>query len=165
MQKLHQRIREIHFGCHRLVKMALEKYLPVVGNVGVFCQTDEEYEGFLKLSQQLTKLSDNPKQKYFELEEPMVILAERDVPEAEYTHLYIRKPDPTPFGQYLGDIDFVMERDEYIDFKRSVKAGKVKGAEIYDRPGWDAVMITNPNINSAAFVMTKPSTEKVRVMF
>jgi hypothetical protein len=125
----------------------------------------EEYKEFEEVRKRITRASDNPKQKYFELKDPIVIEASPDTPEDRYTHLYIRKPDSTPFGKYLGDIDFVMEPEEYKDLKDFVRGGKVEGAKLYDRPGWDTVQITDPNIDSVAFVSTNEFAEKVRVRF
>ncbi len=137
--------------------------MPVAGNIGVFCQSEEEYEKFEEVRKGLIKPSDNSKRKYFKLKEPVVIEAASDTPKAIYRYLYVRKPETTPFGSYLGDIDFVMEPGEYKIFRDSVAAGKVRGAKLFDRPGWDTVQITDPEISSVAFVSTKEFAEKVRV--
>lgn len=158
-------INEISFDCHKLCRLVLGKYLPVAGNMGVFCHSDEEYEVLTKIREELTEPSNNPDQKYFRLYESIVVPASKDIPEAVYTHLYIRKPDPSPYGKYLGDVDFVLEPNEYLALKGSVSQGKINGAEIYDRPGWDTFQITDPSMNSIAFVSTKEFSEKVRVKF
>ena len=152
-------INQIHTDCHKLCFQALGEHLPVAGNIGVFCHSKNEYELFTKIRGELTYPSDNPNQKYFLLKEPIVIGS------ATYTHLYIRKPDPTPYGKYLGDVDFIMEEQEYSEFKNSVQNGLIKGAEIYDRPSWETVQITDQNINSVAYISTKEFSEKVRVKF
>ncbi len=41
--KLEEAIQHIHFACFQLCKQALGRYLPVAGNVGVFCHYDDEY--------------------------------------------------------------------------------------------------------------------------
>ncbi len=158
-----EEINKIHFDCHELCKMALGKYLPVAGNIGIFTHTQEEYDRLSEQKDEITFASDNPAQKYFLLKKPIVIPAEGDYPQAVYTHLYIRKPDPSSYGQYLGDIDFIIDHHEYKNLKQSVT--DIKGAEIYDRPGWDTIQLTNPKINSVAYVSTIEFAEKVRVKF
>lgn len=165
MEKLLERIKEIHFGCHKLCMSALGKYLPVSGNIGVFCQSGQEYEEFTKLREQITFFSDNQNQKYFKLIKPIVIAEENGIPQTTYTHLYIRQFDPTPYGKYLGDVDFILPEDEYKTLKEEVSKNNVKNAMMYNRPGWDTVQITDPNINAAAYVSTQEFAEKVRVKF
>jgi hypothetical protein len=145
---------------------ALGKCDPVAGNIGIFCQTEEEYIKFLALKDPLTKPSTNPNQKYFELLKPIKIDAKDILPEAIYTHLYIRKPDYTPYGKYLGDVDFVMDEESYKQFKLDVLAGKyAEGIEIYNRPNWDTVQITYSGVSSVAYISTKEFSEKVRIKF
>jgi len=165
MKEFIERIKNIHTDCHMLINQSVGRFLPVAGNLGVFCQSEEEYDHFLVLSEEITFPSSNPNQKYFELKEPIGIQAKDDIPGAAYTHLYIRKPDPSPYGRYFGDIDFVMVSDEYKGFKELVNKDEIIGTEMYDRPGWDTIQITNPDINSVAYVSTKDFAEKVRVKF
>jgi hypothetical protein len=83
-----------------------------------------------------------------------------------YTHLYIRKPDPTPYGQYNGDVDFVLSGDEYVELKKLLLDGEeIKVAQIYDRVGWDTIQLIWPGINSVGYISTKEFAEKVRVRF
>ena len=49
--------------------------------------------------------------------------------------------------------------------QNSVLSELIKGAEMYDRPGWDTIQISDPNINAVAYVSTKEFAEKVRVRF
>ena len=165
MEELLQKIVKIHLDCHMLCNLALHRYLPVAGNVGIFCQSEDEYVKFSRLQKEIIEFSDNPNQKYFLLTEPINLPASETTPQTAYTHLYIRKPDPSPYGRYLGDIDFVVEPKDYKDLKESVTSGEVKGAEMYDRHGWDTVQITDTNINSVAYISTKKFSEKVRVKF
>ena len=164
-EDLFDRVEQIHFLCHGLCKKALGNYLPVSGNAGVFCQSDEEYEQFTKIREELTESSDNPNQKYFKLIKPIVVQSERGVPEATYTHLYIREYDTSPYGNNLGDVDFILAEEGYKRLKSQVEKGEIKGAEMYDRPGWDIVQIVDPNVNAVAYVSTQEFAEKVRVKF
>ncbi len=156
-------IEQIHKDCFRICYLALGKYLEIAGNVGIFCQSEQEYGEFVSSKNELTEPSDNPNQKYFKLRKNIIIPRANDIPETIYTHLYIRKPDPTPYGLYRGDIDFVLDLIKYLEFKKTIK--QVVGAQIYDRPGWDTIQITNPQIKSVAYVSTKEFAEKVRVKF
>ena len=142
------------------------KYLPIAGNVGVFCHFDKEFELLTKIREELTQPSDNPNQKYYLLREPIIIPAEGDIPKATYTYLYIRKSNSSPAGRYVGDIDFVLGDNEYTSLKASLTSGKViNGAHIYDRPGWDMIELADPNISSVAYIGTGAMTKKLRVRF
>lgn len=163
MKNFTQRVNAIHIDCHQLIKQSLGHYLPIAGNIGIFCQSDNEYKTFSDLKNEITIPSDIPNQKYFQLKEPIVIQGENNLPKAEYTHLYIRKPDPSTFGQYLGDIDFVMKPTDYKKLKQKVVKGKIKNSSLFDRPKWDMIQVTDPNIFSVAFITTKEFAEKIRV--
>lgn len=164
-QELFELIKQIHIDCNILCKQILGKYLSVSGNIGVFCQSKEEYELLTKIREELCEHSDNPNQKYFLLKEPIVISSQDDIPETAYMYLYIRKPDLTPYGKYKGDVDFVMDPVEYNKLKERVENGMVPGAEIYDRPGWDTIQLTDPEIDSVGYVSTREFAQKVRAKF
>lgn len=160
--ELFEAIKHIHFDCYKLCKQSFGKYLPNAGNVGVFCHYDDEFENLVELRQQITKPSDNPEQKYFELLKPITIKAKEDVPETTYTHLYIRRPDP--YRHHVGDIDFYMEPKEYKELKASLQEGKeVKGARIFPRNDLDMIELYDPDIDVLAYVSTSTMTEKVRI--
>ncbi|MEK9151638.1 MAG: hypothetical protein AAB547_03320 [Patescibacteria group bacterium] len=155
-------IRHIHFACFDLCKQSFGKYLPVAGNMGVFCHYDDEYKFLIELRKKLTEESDNVNQKYFRLHNPLVIPTRGDVPEATYTFLYIRKPDPYRF--HVGDVDFVLEEGQYQEFKKSLRDGKViKGARIFERPELDMVEFYNPDVDALGYVSPREVTEKVKV--
>src|SRR3989344_4824468 len=100
-QELFEVIRQIHFGGYKLCKQSFGRYFPNAGNLGVFCHDDDEYEMLIKIRQEMTEPSDNPNQKYFKLYQPIIMSIKGDVPKTKYSYLYIRKPDPTPYGQHL----------------------------------------------------------------
>lgn len=164
-KQLFDRIKRIHLSCFKLCKQILGAYLDASGNIGVFCQSEREYEIFMRIRKELTEMSNHPDQKYFRLYQPIIYATEGEIPEATYTHLYIRKPDPTPYGKYLGDVDFILDSAEYQKLKESVTKGLIKGAEVYDRPKWDTVQMTSLDVDSVAYVSTKEFAEKVRVKF
>lgn len=162
--ELQNLIQKIHIGCFRLCYEAFGKYLSVAGNIGIFCQSEQEFETYTKLREEITYPSTNPDQKYFELKTPIDIVEREGVPGATYTHLYIRKPSSnSPDG---GDIDFVLSDEEYFKLKQKILEGeKIKGASIYDRQGWDNIEIRNSEIDALAYVSTQKMAEKVRVKF
>lgn len=155
-------IRHTHFACFALCKQSFAKYLPVAGNVGIFCHYDEEYKSLTELRKQLTEESDNLNQKYFRLHTPIIIPTQGDVPETTYTHLYIRKPDP--YRAQTGDVDFVLEEDAYQVLKRELQEGKViKGARVFERPDLDMVELCDSDIDALGYVSPRAMTERVRV--
>src|SRR3989338_6131675 len=114
-------IKHIHFECHKLCKQTFGKYLQNAGNVGVFCHYDDELIVLKKIQEKIIKSSDNPNQKYFQLNTPIVIPAQGDIPKTTYTNLYIRKPDP--YRSHVGDIDFYLEPQKYKSFKKLIMTG------------------------------------------
>ncbi len=160
--ELLEAITHVHFACFELCKQAFSTYLPVAGNMGVFCHYDEEYKSLIELRKQLTEDSDNLNQKYFRLYKPIVIPAKGDVPETTYTYLYIRKPDP--YRHHVGDVDFVLEESQYEELKKSLQEGKVmKGARVFERPDLDMVELYNPDVDALGYVSPRAMTEKVRI--
>lgn len=147
-------IKHIHFACHALCKQSMRKYLPVAGNIGVFCHYDDEYVRLTKMWEELTDPSDNINQKYFRLHEPIVIPPKGGVPKTMYTHLYIRKPDP--YRYQVGDVDFYLEPEKYAQLKQSLLNGKiVKGARIFPRGDLDMIELYDPDVDACAYIRTK----------
>jgi hypothetical protein len=164
MDHLMELINKIHTGCFQLCREALGVHLPVAGNVGVFCQSEEDFGEFTKLRDKLVHPSSNPNQKYFELKEPITVSEIDDIPSTTYTYLYIRKPNLA--SPEAGDIDFVTPRDEYAILKQKLLNGEsVPNAFVYGRPGWDMIELRNPKINALAYIGTKEMVEKVRIKF
>lgn len=159
--QLLEAIKYIHFACYKLCKQSLNEYLPNAGNIGVFCHYDEEYERLIAARKQLTEPSDDPDQKYFKLHDPVVIAAQDGIPEATYTHLYIRRPDP--YRHHVGDVDFYVEHPQYDQLKRSLLNGEhIKGARIFPRNDLDMIELYDPNVDALAYISTNIMTEKVR---
>ena len=159
--ELLEAIKHIHLACYGLCKQSFDKYLPNAGNVGVFCHYADEYEQLVEVRKKLTKPSDNPEQKYFELYEPIVIPAQEDVPETTYTHLYVREPDP--YRHHVGDIDFYLEQPEYDKLKQSLKDGEqIKGARLFPRNDLDMVELYDPDVDVLGYVSTNMMSQKVR---
>jgi hypothetical protein len=161
-EELLSAIAHIHFACFELCKRVFTSYLPVAGNVGVFCHYDDEYEFLTNLRSELTEPSDNPDQKYFKLHEPIIIPAKDDFPETIYTHLYIRKPDI--YRAQVGDVDFVMEEDRYAELRRGLLSGsQMKGARIFPRADLDMIELYDPDVDALGYASPREMTEKVRI--
>lgn len=160
--ELREAIRHIHIECMKLCEASLGEYLPVAGNLGFFCHYDGEYEELTKLREKLTEPSDDPKQKYYKLHEPVVVEPEGDIPGATYTHLYIRKPDI--YRAQVGDIDFVIEAERYASLKQSLLEGKeIPGARIFPRADLDMIELYHPDSDALGYVSVNDMTEKVRI--
>ena len=161
-KELLEAIKHKHFACFELCKKAFGKYLPVAGNMGIFCHYDDEYKFLTKLREELTEQSDNFNQKYFRLHNPIIIPAHGDVPETTYTYLYIRRPDQ--YRAQTGHVDFVLDDEKYIELKKSLQSGsQINGAKIFDRPDLDMVELSDPDTDALAYISTRTMTEKVRV--
>lgn len=150
-EELLQAITYIHFSCHKLCKQLLGQCFPVAGNIGVFCHDEDEYKFLTDLRKQMTDEKDNWNQKYFRLHSPIVIPKKDDIPQATYTYLYIRQPDP--HHPEVGDLDFCMDKTEYAKLKNSLQSGKqMQGVQILDRSDLDLIALSDPSANALAFV-------------
>lgn len=148
-------IKYIHFACHALCMQSMGRYLPVAGNVGVFCHYADEDTFLTKLREELTDFSDKVYGKYFRLHKPIVIPAKGDIPKTTYSYLYIRKPDPNK--HQVGDIDFYLEPEKYTELKRSLLDGKIiKGARLLPhRPDLDLIELYDSKIDAWGYIGNK----------
>jgi len=148
-------LKHIHVACNALSMQSMGRYLPVAGNIGIFCHYDDEFTFLKKLQAELTDLSSCVYGKYFKLHEPIVISETRDIPKTMYSFLYIRKPDPNK--NQVGDLDFYLEPEKYAKLKQSLHEGKViKGARILpNRPDLDLIELSDPNIDAVGFIGDK----------
>lgn len=161
-EELLEAIKHTHFACFELCKKAFDKYFPVAGNMGMFCHYDNEYKLLTELRKKLTEESDNLNQKYFRLHDPIVIPVRGDILETTYTYLYIRRPDQ--YRAQVGDVDFVIDDEKYIELKKSLQSGpQINGAKIFDRPDLDMVELSDPDTDALAYVSTRAVTEKARI--
>ena len=161
-QQLLEAITYTHLACYQLCKQALGEYLLNAGNIGIFCHYDEEYECLITIRKGLTEPSDHPKTKYFQLYKPIIIDAQGDVPQATYTHLYIRQPDP--YRSQVGDVDFYLDPDKYAELKRPLLSGEeVKGARIFPRNDLDMIELYDPDIDALGYISTHKMATKVRI--
>lgn len=161
-KELFEAIKHTHFECYKLCKQTFGKYLPSAGNIGIFCHYEDEHKRLTEIRERLTEESDNVNQKYYKLHKPVVISKKDDVPEATYTHLYIRKPDP--YRAQVGDVDFYLEPEKYKKLKAEMIRGKkVKGARVFDRSDLDMIELYDPDVDVLSYVSTAKMSEAVRV--
>lgn len=161
IDQLLEAIKYTHLRCFELCKKIYGKYLPVAGNIGIFCRYDDEYQLLTKLREELTEKSDNWNQKYYRLHKPIIIPAQGDVPGATYTYLYIRKPDQ---HKEVGDVDLVLDKREYNELKNFLSQGKeVIGMKIFERPSLDLIELSDPDIDTLSFIGIKDMVENVKI--
>ncbi len=159
---LFEAINYLHIECNKLCFEAFGKYLLNAGNIGIFCQTIEEFTKLTEIKNKLTHPSKNPDQKYFTLIEPILFEQIDNIPATEYKYLYIRKPKAD--SPQIGDIDFYLEDEEFELIKQDILAGKVyKNTRIYDRPDLNMIEIFDPNSDVLPYISTRCETERVRV--
>jgi hypothetical protein len=155
-------IEHIHLESFKLCKYAFDKYLPVAGNIGIFCHYPDEYDYLLAIRKELTEESNNFNQKYFKLYESITIAAKGDVPAAVYDYLYIRKPDP--YRSHVGDLDFVLDAEIYKKLKQEMLEGKkVPCARVFARPDLDMIELYDPDVDVLAYISTATMAQAVRV--
>lgn len=160
-EQLIEAVKYVHFACYKLCKQSFGKYLPNAGNIGVFCHYNDEYKNLVEIRKQITKPSDDPNQKYYELYDPITIPRQDDVPETVYTHLYIRKPDI--YRAQAGDVDFYLEQSEYDTLKADLESGKeIPGARIFPRNDLDMIELYDPDVDALGYVSTNTMSQKVR---
>jgi len=161
-KELFEVIIYLHFESFRLLRQNLGYILPVSGNVGIFCHYEDEFERLIEIRKELTDLHDNWNQKYFRLYKPTIISAKGNIPEATYTHLYIRKPEAA--HPNVGDIDFYLEPKKYGELKESLLSGKViKGVRIFERPDLDLIRLSDPKSDVSVFVGMYQMSKVARV--
>ena len=162
----HELLRAIeytHFECFELCKRYFGRYLPVSGNVGIFCHYEDEFVLLTKLREELTEKYFHWNQKYFRLYEPIVIPAKGDIPETAYTYLYIRKPDMEK--PQVGDVDLVLEKDKFKELKELIIEKKViNGVELWYRSDLNMVRLAAPDIDALPFITEKYMYENVKVL-
>lgn len=159
---LFEAIKHIHVSSYTLCYNSFWKYLKNAGNIGIFCHYDEEYNTLKSIQTELVYPSDNPNQKYYTLKTPITIPEENNIPEATYTHLYIRKPDP--YRHHVGDLDFFLEESFYRKVKQDLLGGKITSwARVFERKDLDMIELYNPDIDVLAYMSTEKMTQNVRV--
>ncbi len=159
-KELISKLEQIYSDCLKLIGSITEEPLKVSGNVAIFSQSEQEHQLLSKFVKTIVKPSQNPNQKYFELNTPIVLNDS-----AVITHIYIRKHDTTEYGRYLGDIDFVVDPIIYKELKSRVESGEFPNAVMYNRPGWDTIQVSSEEAKAVGYICTQEMAEKVRIKF
>jgi hypothetical protein len=153
-------ITYLHKTCHQLCLETVGKYLPVSGNVGVFCHDYEEYNVLAKIRQELTYEAPNYNGKYFQLKTPIVIAPQGDIPGATYDFLYIRKVDP--YRYQVGDVDFMMSPEEHADLKATLHVDEFSnGARIFGRAEDNMIELWKPEKDVISYVVVGSMRDKI----
>lgn len=143
-------LRYIHGEGHRICRQLLGAYLPVAGNIGIFCHDEEEYRRLTDIRKELTDASISWNNKYFKLYTPLSFPRTGETPDATYTYLYIRKPEAAQAR--VGDVDFYLDQAAYSALKTDARTGKKRGVSVFERPDLDLVRLDDPNSDVSVFV-------------
>lgn len=147
---LYEALRYVHIQGHLLAKKTLHRYLPVAGNIGIFCHSDAEFEQLILIRDELIDQSTHWNHKYFKLISPIVFSSELDIPETTYRYLYIRPPEATQTN--VGDVDFYLPKEAYEEMKQNVADGTYTGVSLLVRPDLELIRLEDPSIDVLSFV-------------
>lgn len=162
-QQLYDTIQHIHESGYELCRSSFNKRFRNAGNIGIFCKSEDEYDCLIKIRDDVSIPSENPRQKYFKLKEQFILPKTRDIPATTYSYLYIRKPDPTPYGEHRGDMDFYTDPEEFENLLHAVKRRTIPNAHIYIQAGiGEIVEMSSTSSDVLAYLSTKKITKLLR---
>lgn len=154
-------IQYLHETCHKLCYKHFGEYLPVAGNVGVFCHYPEEFKYLTKLREEMTDSSVHYKNKFFELHEPIRISAKDGIPAATYDYLYIRRLDP--YRAQVGDVDFVLEPARHQALAATLNTEEFKNdARMFGRLEENMIELWSPDYDVMTYIVTESMDKKVK---
>lgn len=143
----------LHKVCHGQCKQVIGRYLPVRGCVAVFAHDDDEFVYLTELRQQLTNEAPNYNGKYFELRQPIDIPERGGIPAASYEFLYIHRPEARL--PQVGDIDFVLQKNEYEALVRELNAETfVNGMRLFPRPEERMIELRASEVDAITYAAT-----------
>lgn len=155
-----QALEYLHETCNRLCFEAVGTYLPVRGNIGIFCHDYAEFTYLTGLREKLTNPSPNYNEKYFPLKQPITLAATDGIPAATYEYLYIRQVDP--YRSQVGDVDFVMSPDPFQAYKEKLITGEFRnGARLFERPQENLIELWRPSYDVVSFVANNDMSELI----
>ena len=158
-EELLEAIVYVHLRCFALCRKVFDRYLPVSGNIGIFCHYANEYDFLTGIRKELTEESNNWNGKYFRLHTPISVPTKDDVPRATYTYLYVRKPD---FHTEVGDVDFVLGKQAFEELKRQVAEKATRnGVDLLYRPDLDMIRLSETGSDALPYITTKYMSENV----
>lgn len=159
-KELHEAIEYVHQTVHRLCYETFGKFLPLSGNVGIFGHYFDEFQYLTNLRKTLTNEAVHYNGKYFELKEPIHIVARDGIPAATYEFLYIRKVDP--YRPQVGDIDFVLNADEHTALKNTLSTNEFNNnVRVFERLEDNMIELWNPDYDIASYIVVGNMRSKV----
>ena len=158
--ELLQALEYVHETCNRLCFETVGTYLPVRGNIGIFCHDYAEFTYLTGLREKLTNRSPNYNEKYFPLKQPITFSETDGIPAATYEYLYIRQVDP--YRSQVGDVDFVMSPDPFEVYKAKLITGEFRdGARLFERPEENLIELWLPSYDAVSFVANNDMSELI----
>jgi len=95
------------------------------------------------------------------LHTPITISSKNGIPKTTYTYLYIRKPDIKT--THIGDVDFYMAPNKYLNLKKSLLAGTIiDGISVFERPDLDLIRLFDSEIDVSSFIGQKTMSENLQ---
>ncbi|MEI6728370.1 MAG: hypothetical protein WCK98_01885 [bacterium] len=163
-KNLHERIEIVHKGAYNVCHEIFGEVFKNSGNIGIFCQTENEYKTFEQLATQLTKKSTDLNQKYFELLEPIKLDFTNET--ISYTHLYIRKPEANNYGKNLGDIDFRLDKIKFESiYEKVLNKTLDPRVGIYIYKNLTMLEVKDLSTPALAYLAVPGTAEKMRFRF
>lgn len=154
-------LRYVHEASHKLCKEVTGMYLPVRGDIGIFCHDYGEFTYLTELRKKLTNAAPNYNGKYFPLKQSITFPEKDGVPAAMYTYLYIRQVDP--YRSQVGDVDFVMSPEVFERYKMTLQIGEFRsGARLFERPDENMIELWNPENDVLAYIAINDMNEAVQ---
>ena len=154
-------LRYLHKTSHKLCFEVIGGYLPVRGNVGIFCHNYSEFKYLTGLCKELTLSEPNYNGKYFPLKQPVHFEEKDGVPAATYEYLYIRQVDP--YRSQVGDVDFVMPPGTFAEYTSSLVMGTFRnGARVFERPAENMIEPWKPERDVISYVATEALADIIR---
>ena len=136
-------------------------HLSVKGNIVILTHYPEEYEYLCSVRDKICEEASVEGQKYYPLKEPITIAGTTTTPEATYTHLYIRKPDP--YRSQVGDLDFNISEKEYRGAKIKAGSGNLQHARIFPEDRLDMIELHHPDSDVLAYVSSTSVDDVVKI--
>lgn len=159
-EELMAALRYVHETCHKLCHDAVGTYLPVAGNIGIFCHDYDEYTYLTSLREKLTYREPNYKAKYYPLKDSIHFEEKDGIPAATYEYLYVRKVDP--YRSHVGDVDFFVSAEVHEKYKDGLTAGDFRnGARLFERPEENLIELWLPQYDVVSFIANAKMQEKV----
>ncbi|MDQ6985080.1 MAG: hypothetical protein Q9M91_03130 [Candidatus Dojkabacteria bacterium] len=153
-------IQRIHIESYELAFETYDRIFDNSGNIGVFTHFDDEYKYLKNAERMVSKVSDDPSIKYFELIDPINMPSIKNFPEVSYTHLYLRKPDSSEYGNHYGHIDFNVNVTELKEMLKGIK--KNTNQSIYKYGELEMIELRNEKYNSLAYINTPEIAKSIR---